>query len=380
MSSDIFIFRSVLEILPKHVKPGKVVVLYGARRVGKTSIIRQYARQVKDGVLSVTGEDIAVRQFLASESIETLRAFVGSRRTLIIDEAQHIPNIGLNLKLLVDHVEGLRVIATGSSSFDLARQTGHPLTGRQETLVVYPLSQMELNTREAPHETAARLGQRLVYGSYPEVVLCEGDEERAAYLRELAGGYLFKDILEIDGVRHADKLLRLLQLLAFQIGCDVSVDSLGQQLSMGKNTVARYLDLLEKSFVIYARLAFARNHHKEIIKSRRWYFYDNGIRNAVINHFAPLDLRDDTGKLWENYVCAERAKRNAAKRHAVQSWFWRTYDQKEIDLVEEAGGAYSAFEMKWAPHSPRPPKAWVSTYPNASFSVIHRENYMPFIT
>lgn len=371
------IIRSLEKVIPKAVAEQKVLILYGARRVGKTTLIRRYARELGDAALLVTGEDIAVRQYLSSESIEALKAFVGNKRTLIVDEAQYIPNIGLNLKLLVDHIEGLKIIATGSSCFDLARKTGHPLTGRQRTLTVYPLAQKEIGAQETAHETVARLEQRLIYGSYPEVVLSEGDEERARYLRELAGGYLFKDILELEGVRHSDKLLRLLQLLAFQVGHDVSIDSLGQQLGMGKNTVARYLDLLEQSFVIYHRMGLSRNHHKEISKSRRYYFFDNGIRNAVINNFSPITLRDDVGALWENYMCAERLKRNADG--GVQSYFWRTYDQQEIDLVEEKNGKLSAYEMKWSPRDVRIPAAWNKLYPKATFDVICRENYLSFI-
>lgn len=379
MESKSFIERDVSRLLAKRSEPQKVVVIYGARRVGKTTLINRYAQTLGTDVLLVTGEDIVVRQYLASGSVEKLKAFVGKKRTLIIDEAQYIPNIGLNLKLLVDHIKGLRILATGSSSFALAQKTGYPLTGRQQTLTVFPLAQRELQAYESAHETAARLEQRLIFGSYPEVVLSEGDEDRGRYLRELAGAYLFKDILELEGVRHSDKLLRLLQLLAFQLGHDVSIDSLGQQLGMGKNTVARYLDLLEKAFVIYSRTGFARNLRKEITKSRRYYFLDNGIRNAVINNFAPLALRDDVGALWENYLCAERLKRHAATGTDVQSYFWRTYDQQEIDLIEEASGKLSAFEMKWKAQTVRTPKIWAETYPKSTFQTIHRDVYLPFI-
>ena len=379
MGTNNFIERDVSRLLAKRSAPQKVAVIYGARRVGKTTLINRYAQTLGADALLVTGEDIAVRQYLASESVEKLKAFVGKKRTLIIDEAQYIPNIGLNLKLLVDHIKGLRILATGSSSFSLAQKTGYPLTGRQQTLTVFPLAQRELQAYESAHETAARLEQRLIFGSYPEVVLSEGDEDRGRYLRELAGAYLFKDILELEGVRHSDKLLRLLQLLAFQLGHDVSIDSLGQQLGMGKNTVGRYLDLLEKAFVIYSRTGFARNLRKEITKSRRYYFLDNGIRNAVINNFAPLALRDDVGALWENYLCAERLKRHAATGTDVQSYFWRTYDQQEIDLIEEASGKLSAFEMKWKAQTVRTPKIWAETYPKSTFQTIHRESYLPFI-
>lgn len=224
------------------------------------------------------------------------------------------------------------------------------------------------------------LEQRLLYGSYPEVVLTEANEERELYLRELVSSYLFKDILELEDVRHCEKLRRLLQLLAFQIGKDVSVTELGTQLGMSKNTVDRYLDLLEKVFVIYARAGFSRNLRKEITKSRRYYFVDNGIRNALISNFNPLALRDDAGALWENYVCGERLKANLYRGRTVQSHYWRTYDQQELDLVEETGGHLTGIEMKWASGTHRCPTAWAKAYPDASFQAIHRDNYLPFIT
>jgi len=334
MTDDNFIERNATSLLQKAISPGKVAVVYGPRRTGKTTLVTQLADSFGSGALLVSAEDIAVRDYLASESVEKLKAFVGAKSLLVIDEAQHIPNIGLNLKLLADHLPGLSVVATGSSSFDLARQTGQPLAGRQRTITLLPISQRELSTTENAHETAARLEQRLIHGSYPEVVSAAGDAERAAYLRELAGAYLFRDILEMEGVRRSEKLLRLLQLLAFQIGHDVSIDSLGRELGISKNTAARYLDLLEKAFIIYSRAGFSRNLRKEISKSRRYYFFDNGVRNAVISNFSPLALRGDKVALWENYICAERLKRNLALGSFPQSYFWRTHDQQEIDLIQ----------------------------------------------
>ena len=362
------------------VAPGKVVVVYGPRRVGKTTLIRRYAQNHERDALVVTGEDIAVREFLESQSLAKLKAFVGGRRTLIVDEAQYVRQIGLNLKLLVDHVEGLRIIATGSSSFDLTQQTGEPLTGRKYTLLLLPLAQLEIGAIEAAHETMANLEMRLVYGSYPEVVLMESNEERETYLKELVASYLFKDILQLEGIRHPDRLLRMLQLLAFQVGREVSVNELGTQLGMNKITVERYLDLLEKTYVIYGRRGFSRNLRKEITKSRRYYFYDNGIRNGVISNFSPLSLRDDAGALWENYILAEKLKRNLYTGHLAESYFWRTYDQQEIDLVEALGGHLAAAEVKWSPRSVSgPPGAWRKAYPDSSFRVVHQENYLDFI-
>ncbi len=373
--------RALLETLHQAVAPNRVVVVHGPRRVGKTTLIRQYMRRHDPDALLVSGEDIDVRAFLESQSVARLRAFVGRRRTLIVDEAQHVRQIGLNLKLLADHVDGLRIIATGSSSFDLAQQTGEPLTGRKRTLLLLPLAQLELREIEPAHETKAQLPMRLIYGSYPEVVLMESTEDREVYLKELISSYLFKDILQLEGVRYADKLLRLLQALAFQIGREVSVAELGTRLAMSRNTVERYLDLLEKAYVIYGRLGFSRNLRKEIAKSRRYYFYDNGIRNGLINNFNPLPLRDDTGALWENYVVVERLKCNLYTGHRVESYFWRTYDRQEIDLVEERDGRLDGAEMKWSPKPGlRPPRAWREAYPDSSFRVVDRENYLDFIT
>ena len=370
--------------LAELVAPGKVVVVYGPRRVGKTTLLNRFAEAMRPEALMVSGEDISVRTYLESESIEMLRSFVSGRRTLIIDEAQHVRRIGLNLKLVVDHVPGLEVIASGSYSFkysfELAQQTGEPLTGRQFTLLLLPLSQMELQTIESRHETLARLETRLIYGAYPEVVLLASDAQRAQYIKELSSAYLFRDILQLEGVRHADKLLRLLQLLAFQIGKDVSVAELAANLSLGKQTVERYLDLLEKAYIIYGRKGFSRNLRKEISKSRRYYFLDNGIRNGVITHFAPLSLRDDVGQLWENYVLAERMKRNIYQGRLVESYFWRTHDRQKIDLVEESDGRLAGAEMKWsAKSSAKPPAAWRRAYPESGYSVVHPEDYLDFI-
>lgn len=379
MKKQNYIPQSQLARLKQLAAPGKAVIIYGPRRVGKTTLVKQYEADSSAEVLLVTGEDIAVREYLESQSVAKLTAFAASRQVLIIDEAQAVRNIGLNLKLLVDHLPELTIVATGSSSFALAGQTGEPLTGRKFTLLLLPLAQLELAQVEAPHETSANLETRLIYGSYPEVVLLQANEQREMYLTELVSSYLFKDILQFDGIRHSDKLLRLLQLLAFQIGHDVSVAELGTQLGMSKNTVDRYLDLLEQVFVIYSRCGFARNLRKEITKNRRYYFVDNGVRNALISNFNPLALRGDIGPLWENYVITERLKRNLYSGHTIESRFWRTYDQQEIDLVEESGGTLHAFEIKWKPRKQKPPAAWARTYPEALFSVIHPDNYLEFI-
>lgn len=378
--TDSHIRRALLDRLARAVASGKVVVLYGPRQVGKTTLLRRYVREHDPEALFVSGEDLSVREQLESRSVARLAAFAGGRRTLVVDEAQHLREVGLNLKLLVDHLEGLRVIAAGSSSFDRARKTGEPLTGRKKTLLLLPLAQLELGAVEGPHETSARLPTRLIYGSYPEVALLESDAERELHLRELVSSYLFRDVLQVEGVRHSDRLLRLVQLVAHQVGSQVSLTELGTRLGMSKNTVARYLDLLEKCFVLYSRAGFSRNRRKEISRSRRYYFYDNGIRNAVVANFNPLSLRNDLGALWENYLLTERLKRNLYTGHLVNSYFWRTYDRQEVDLIEERNGALHATDTKWSPRRVKAPAGFHRAYPDATFRVVHKDDYLDFIT
>ena len=376
---SMYIPQRQLANLKEAVRPGKVVVIYGARRVGKTTLLKRFLESIDEEVLFVNGDDMIVRQYLESQSTEKLLDFVGNHSLLVVDEAQYVRQIGLNLKIIVDNLPTIRIIATGSSSFDLAKDIGEPLTGRKRVLKLLPLAQMEITEIEKPHETRAHLEARLIYGAYPEVVLLRGNTEREEYLRELLSSYLFKDILQLEGIRHADKLERLIQLLAFQIGKEVSLTELGRQLGMSKNTVERYLDLLEKVFIIYRRTGFSRNLRKEITKNQRYYFYDNGIRNALINNFNPLGIRDDIGALWENYLITERLKKQEYLRQSVNAYFWRTYDKKEIDLIEEHRGKLAGFEVKWKQGQITPPKDWTTAYPNADFQVVHQGNYLTFI-
>ena len=375
-----YVPQKQLENLKSLIRPEKVIVIYGARRVGKTTLLNKFVEKLdKKAFLFVNGDDINARQFLESQSIENLKDFVGNHQYLIIDEAQYVRNIGLNLKLIVDHIPGIKVIATGSSSFDLAQNIGEPLTGRRYVLRLFPLAQMEISNLEKPHETAANLENRLVYGSYPEVVTMRDNKLRVEYLRELITSYLFRDILALEGIRYSDKLIRLLQLIAFQIGSQVSLSEIGRQLAMSKNTVERYLDLLEKAFVIFRLNGFSRNLRKEITKNSRYYFFDVGIRNAVVGMFNPLNLRDDTGMIWKNYLISEIKKHREYHRLSSEFFFWRTYDKKEIDLIEEHEGNLSGYEIKWKKSKAGVPKDWRENYPNASFEVINRDNYLNYI-
>ena len=376
---SIYIPQRQHENLSKLLTPNKVIVIYGPRRCGKTTLLNKYLEGISEKYLFVSGEDLTVQNYLSSQSIQKLREFVGGNELIVIDEAQRTEKIGINLKLIVDHIKNIKVIATGSSSFDLARDVGEPLTGRKFVLKLFPLAQMELSRIEQRFETDANLESRLIYGSYPEIVITNDNKQRELYLREIISSYLYKDILELEGIRHSNKLIRLLQLLAFQIGKEVSYNELGTQLGMSKNTVERYLDLLEKVFVVYKLSGFSRNLRKEVSKNHRYYFYDNGIRNAIIGNLNPLEMRDDTGTLWENYIIMERIKKQEYLQVVANNYFWRTYDQKEIDLIEEREGRLYGYEIKWKKTKARPPKDWLATYKNATYEVITRENYLEFI-
>ncbi len=374
-----YIKQRQLENLKNLLKPGKVVVIYGARRTGKTTLLNEYLKTEPEPYLLVSGEDIIIQGYLSSQSIEKLKAFVGNNRLLVIDEAQKVQNIGINLKLIVDHIPGIRVIATGSSSFDLARSVGEPLTGRKNTLIQYPLAQLELAAMEQRHETDSRLENRLIYGTYPEIVLLQDNREREQYLKEIVSSYLYKDILELEGIRQSAKIGRLLQLIAFQIGKEVSYTELGTSLGMSKNTADHYLDLLEKAFVLRKLGGFSRNLRNEVTKNSRYYFVDNGVRNALINNFNPLELRNDPGELWENYLVMERLKRQEYLRETANNYFWRTYTKKELDLVEERDGKLHGYEIKWGKARPGAPKEWTMGYPEATWNLISRDNYLTFV-
>lgn len=373
-----YINQVLLQEIEEALQPNKVVVLYGPRRVGKTTLLRHLLERHPD-CLYVEGEDVDVHYYLSSQSIEKLKSFVGSHTLLMIDEAQKIPNIGINLKLLTDQCPGLRIIATGSSAFDLANHVGEPLTGRKITFHMFPLSQIELSQLENKAQTRARLDERLVYGCYPEIILMQDHLKKQRYLRELVTDYLYKDILMLEGLRKSDKILKILQLLAFQIGKDVSLSEIAQQVGLNKITLEHYLDLLEKSFVLIRIYSFSRNLRKEISKKSKFYFYDVGVRNAIINQFNPLTIRNDVGELWENYLVIERLKKQAYHHIEANNYFWRTYQQQEIDWVEDKEGVLCGYEFKWKAAKVKPPSDWLRDYANASFLVIHQDNYLDFI-
>ena len=372
--------RYIKNQLLKKLKPGKVLVLTGARRVGKTFLLQEISKELDQDYLFLTGEDFAVQDILERRSIQNYKNFLGSRKILIIDEAQKIPDIGPILKLMIDSIKDLKIIITGSSAFDITNFTGGPLTGRQTTFSLFPISELELKNSETETERLDNLSQRLIYGNYPEVLNIQNSDEKSEYLNEIVNSYLLKDILTLDKVKNSSKIFNLLRLISFQIGKEVSYDELGKQLSISKNTVERYLDLLSKVFVLYKVEGFSRNLRKEITKKSKWYFFDNGIRNVVIANFTNIKGRNDVGQLWENYIISERIKFQSYKKMIVNNFFWRTYDQQEIDFVEEREGKLFAYEIKWQDLRVKLPKAWGKSYKNSEFSVINNQNYLNFVT
>jgi predicted AAA+ superfamily ATPase len=362
------------------LRPNKALILYGPRQVGKTTILTDYLKSSTFRYRLETGDSISTQHILSSQSIDTLKEYASGYDLIAIDEAQKIKGIGQGLKLLVDHVTGIRIIATGSSSFDLAGQVGEPLTGRKISITLFPVSQAELTAMLSPFDVKNRIEEWIVYGGYPEVVAASDTKEKIRILEGLAQSYLFKDILELDKVRNSKTLVALLRLIAFQIGSEVSLSELGRQLGIDQKTVARYCDILEKAFVIQSLQGFSRNLRKEITKKSKYYFLDNGIRNAIIANFNPLELRDDGGKLWENFLFIERLKKRSYQNIYANSYFWRTWEQQEIDLVEDREGTLHGYEFKWAKKNTRPPGVWKETYPHASYEVIDRDNYLSFVT
>lgn len=373
------ITRQLYAKITDRLKPGKVVLIFGARRVGKTILLRSIVNQFKGKTLILNGEDYDTLSLLENRSIANYRHLLTGIDLLAIDEAQNIPQIGAVLKLIVDEIPGIHVIASGSSSFDLLNQTGEPLVGRCTQYILTPFSLGEISQFENVYETTQNLESRLLYGSYPEVVLMKNYDVKIEYLRDIVNAYLLKDILGLDGIKNSSKMKDLLRLIAFQLGNEVSYDELGKQLGMSKNTVEKYLDLLSKVFVVYRLGAYARNLRKEVSKAGKWYFYDNGIRNAIIGNFSPLSVRQDLGALWENYLISERIKRDYNTSRDTAFYFWRTYDKQEIDLIEESPTSLRAFEIKWGEKQPKIPRVFENTYPHVEYTVINRENYLEFI-
>lgn len=374
-----YISRSQEDKIEALLFSGKVLIITGPRRVGKTTMLKRIVEKAGRPFLYLNGEDQSTAELLERRTAENYRNVLADSDMLVIDEAQHVPEIGLIAKLLHDELPDKQVILSGSSSFEIVQKTGEPLTGRKITFELLPFAESELWGTSSPEKRTDLLRRRMVFGNYPEIYLMKSKDERVEYLRELRDSYLLKDVVKFENLRSAGKILNLLRLVALQVGSEVSYHELGRQLSMSKNTVEKYLDLLSKAFVLYKLEGFSRNLRKEITKSSRWYFFDNGIMNIVLNNLDDLSLRSDVGRLWENYIISERWKYLNISRQLARLHFWRTYDQQEIDLVEERGEALSAYEMKWKSQKQNPPVAWLKSYPQSTYQVICPDNYHGFV-
>ena len=371
--------RIALALIFKKLQPNKVVVLLGARRVGKTKLIEKLIENAGEKTLFLNGDDVETHNLLETQSTSNFKRLLGDTKFLIIDEAQEIPNIGKKLKLMVDTISDLKILVTGSSAFEINNQIGEPLVGRMKTINLYPIAQLEFSKTENFLQTKSNLEDRLIFGSYPELSKITNREDKINYLKELVNTQLLRDIFAFEGIKKRDKIIALLQMIAFRTGSELSLESVGRDLQISKNTVEKYLDLFSKVFIIYSVSGFSRNRDNEITKMKKWYFVDNGIRNAIINSFNPLNMREDAGKLWENYLNSERIKKLSYQENYVFDYFWRTHTKQEIDRIEEKDEKLYAFEYKYGKAKFKIPSEFAKSYPLATFEIINQDNYLDYI-
>lgn len=372
------IHRILEEKLAPLLHGNKAIIIMGARQVGKSTLLKMMLDNSND-TLWLNGDDTDVQEMFRNISSTRLRAIIGNNKIIVIDEAQRITDIGLRIKLITDQMTGVQVIATGSSSFELASKVNEPLTGRKREFRMFPFSFREMVQHTSFLDELRMLPHRLVYGYYPEIVSSEGDEK--ILLKELSDSYLYKDILSFENINKPDKLSRLLRALALQIGCQVSYSEVGNLIGLDSKTVERYVDILERAYIIFRLGSFSRNMRNELKSSRKIYFWDTGIRNAVIGNFAQIENRNDVGELWENFIIAERLKQNAYNGSFASIGFWRTKQQKEIDYIEEENSKLHAFEFKWNEKKAKTkcPDAFASAYPEATFTIITPQNIEDFL-
>lgn len=374
------ISRTIEEsIIQKLITTNKGVVIYGARQVGKTTLANSVVESLGVKTLTLNGDQTRFIDVLSSRDLAKITALIDGYDLVFIDEAQRIPEIGLSLKIIIDNIPQIKVLVTGSSSLDLASKVSEPLTGRVWTYHLYPISFIELLKTNNMVELDATLEDRLVYGSYPEIFSLKSEAQKKEYLQNLSDAYLYKDLLDFGGIKNSVKIRDLLKLLAFQIGSQASISEIGNTLGMGKETVSKYIDLLEKSYVIFRLQGFSRNLRKEINKMDKIYFYDLGIRNTLIDNLKPLKDRDDAGSLWENFLIVERMKLLAYKNKLASTYYWRTYTGAELDYVEETNGKLHGYEFKFDKTVKYPPKTWSETYMDSEFLCVNRDNYLDFI-
>ncbi|MEK7522683.1 MAG: ATP-binding protein [Patescibacteria group bacterium] len=370
--------RTVEKTILKYLWKGKIIIIYGARQVGKTTLVKTIIKNLSlQSSIYLNCDENDIRQmFIHANTSTQLKEIIGNRKLVVIDEAQRIPDIGLKLKLLVDAFPSQQIIATGSSSFDLANTIVEPLTGRNISFWLYPFSISEIQTIYSSTEIHRILETFLIYGTYPAVIKAASFEEKQTNVSYIANNYLYKDIFKFQGLKASTVVTKLLQALALQIGSEVSYNELAGLLGIAKETVASYINLLEQAFVIFTLPPFSNNKRKELHKLRKIYFYDTGIRNALINNFNPISLRNDIGQLWENYSISERQKKWFWLTDKPNFYFWRTYDQQEVDLIEEKMGKIGAFEIKWKNARLKPPKAWRESYPKSHWTNITKDNFI----
>lgn len=372
-------YRDLQSVIKDKCFRHKAILILGARQVGKTTLLKQFIQEQEREVLYLNCDEPLTVSMLANRNLSQLQMMIGTAAIIVIDEAQKVDNIGLTLKMMVDNFPDVQVIATGSSAFELRNRLNEPLTGRKYEYQLYPISTHEIYKTQGYVDVARVLESRLIYGSYPDI-LSHGAEAREL-LNSLTDSYLYKDILASDNLRKPELLDKLVRALAFQVGSEVSYSELSQTIGSDPKTVERYIELMEKSFIIFRLTGLSRNLRNELKKTKKIYFYDNGVRNAVIQQFAPLDMRSDVGALWENFFIAERIKFNHYRQHYCNIYFWRTKSQQEIDYIEESNGTFDVFEMKWNPKNANVaiPVSFLNAYPVANTAVITPDNYLDYL-
>ena len=369
--------RKLAEIIKNKLNKGKAIIILGARQVGKTTLLKIIFKNDTE-VMWLNGDELDIQELFSTISATRLKTIFGNKKTIVIDEAQKIKDVGLRLKLITDQIPEVQLVATGSSAFELANQVNEPLTGRKWEYTMYPISFEEMVNHHGLLEEKRLLPHRMVFGYYPDVINNLGSEKEI--LKQLSNSYLYKDVLLLEQIKKPEGLIKLLQGLAFQVGSQVSYNELSKLCGLDAKTVDKYIVLLEQSFIIFRIGSFSRNLRSELKKSRKIYFYDNGIRNALIANFNQLEMRQDVGALWENFVFSERMKYIQYHQKWINTWYWRTKEQKEIDCIEETDGQLFGYEFKWQSNARvRAPKLFLNTYPQSQFKIIHKDNIEEFL-
>ena len=373
------ITRTLQQRIEGNLFKGKAIIVIGARQVGKSTLFRQITEKLEEPVLMLNCDEPEVKELLAGMNLTELKLMIGKHRVVVIDEAQRVSEIGMTLKRITDNFPEVQLLVTGSSSFELQNRLNEPLTGRKYEYHLFPISTRELLEHGGLIAVKQSLESRLIYGSYPDIV--NHADEAKELLMNIAGSYLYKDILALEDVRRPALLEKLLVALALQVGSEISYNEIAQTVGSDSKTVEKYIDLLEKCYIVFRLGAFNRNLRTELKKSKKVYFYDNGIRNAVIQNFAPLSMRNDVGALWENFFISERIKANEYEGRYAKSYFWRTTQQQEIDYIEEADGQFTVFEMKWNPRKKTTPfpAAFLKAYSVKQEAVVTPENYLEWL-